>query len=232
VAGEEGHGEGQHENARYAYRPGPVKQLVNDEVPDARAAPALVNRDGAQLGQVVPHYVERAASDYRTVSGRLGDSELKDVFVKVHRVLVEQAARVDVLVDESADFRDIPRARLPHYVLHRGTTVALNYNRTATPGIGTATGMLRLATAPSLSGVTAAASLPQSGQSAQVSVNTVIKAKLQVSRLAAAWLSNIVHRRAYCHPTSRATRRNRGHRGRPAAGRLKPGTDGSLAAVA
>jgi hypothetical protein len=126
VAGEEGDGEGQHENARYAYRPGAVKQLIDDEVPDARALPALVNGDGAELGQIVPHNVQRAASDNSGVSGCLGDGELKDVFVKVHVVLLEQPSGADVLIDQPADFRDVPRARLPHYVLHRGTTVALN----------------------------------------------------------------------------------------------------------
>jgi hypothetical protein len=139
MAGEEGDGEGQHENARYAYRPGAFKQLIDDEVPDASAPPALINRDGAKLRQVVPHNMERAASDNGAVSGRLGDSELKDVLVKVYRVLLEQPPRADVLIDQLADFRDVPRARLPHYVLHRGTTVALNYNRAATPSIGAVT---------------------------------------------------------------------------------------------
>jgi hypothetical protein len=49
VAGEEGDSEGQHENARYADRPGPLKQLIDDEVPDARAPSALINRDSAKL---------------------------------------------------------------------------------------------------------------------------------------------------------------------------------------
>jgi len=95
-------------------------------VADARAPPALINRDGAELRQVVPHNVQRAASDNGAVSGRLRDGELKDVFVKVHRVLVEQPPRAYVLVDQLADFWHVPRARVPHYVLHRGTTVALN----------------------------------------------------------------------------------------------------------
>src|SRR3984957_20357287 len=135
VTGEEGDGEGQHENAGYAHRPSTIKQLIDDEVPDARAPPALINRDGAELRQVVPQNVQRAASDNGAVSGRLGDGELKDVFVKVHRVLLEQPPRAHVLIDQLADFWHVPRARLPHYVLHRGTSVALNYNRPATPSI-------------------------------------------------------------------------------------------------
>src|ERR1700758_301741 len=59
VAGEERHREGQHENTGYAHRPGAVKQLIHDEVPDARAPPALINRDGAKLSQVVPQNMQR-----------------------------------------------------------------------------------------------------------------------------------------------------------------------------
>jgi hypothetical protein len=70
--------------------------------------------------------MQRAASGNGAVGGRFGDGELKDVLVKVHRVLLKQPPRADVLIDQPTDFRDVPRARLPHYVLHRGTTVALN----------------------------------------------------------------------------------------------------------
>src|SRR3984885_797603 len=154
VTGEEGDGEGQHENARYAHRPSTIKQLIDDEVPDARAPPALINRDGAELRQVVPQNVQRAASDNGAVSGRLGNGELKDVFVKVHRVLLKQPPRAHVLIDQPADFRHVARARLPHYVLHRGTTVALNYNRPGAQSIrGAVRKALRLATAPLRSGI-------------------------------------------------------------------------------
>src|ERR1700760_4550031 len=52
-------------------------------------------------------------------------------------MLVKQESRARVLIDEPADFRDVTGAGLPHYVLHRATTVALNYNRAATWSIGT-----------------------------------------------------------------------------------------------
>src|SRR3984893_1277563 len=190
VTGEEGDGEGQHENARYAHRPGTVKQLIDDEVPDARAPPALINRDGAELRQVVPHNVQRAAPDNGPVSGRLGDGELKDVFVKVHRVLLEQPPRAHVLLDQLADFWYVPRARLPDYVLHRGTSVALNYNRPATPSIAATARMLRLATAPSLCDVGPPRPLPQSGQSARANGFIVIITQILLIRFATGWASD------------------------------------------
>jgi hypothetical protein len=156
MARKEGHGEGEHENARHANVPGAVKQLIHDEVPDARAPPALVNRDGPDLRQIVPHNVQRAASGNGAIRGGLGDGELKDVLVKIHRGLVEQPARGDVPVDQPPDYRNVSGARMPHYVLHRGTTVALKYNRAATLGIGARTQkMFHLAISPSQSGVAA-----------------------------------------------------------------------------
>src|SRR3984885_13501623 len=154
MAGEEGDREGQHENARYAHGPGPVKQLIHDEMPDTRPPPAFINGDGSELREVLPHNVQRAASGNRVVGGRLGDGELEDVFVKVHGVLLKQPSRAGVLIDQPADFRHVPGARLPHYVLHRGTTVALNYNRPGAQSIrGAVRKALRLATAPLRSGI-------------------------------------------------------------------------------
>src|SRR5262249_51173604 len=149
VAGEEGDREGEDENAPYADRPGPVEQLIDDEMPDARAPPPFINGNGSELREVLPHNVQRATSGNGMVGGRLGDGELEDVFVKVHRVLLEQPSRPGVLIDQRADFRHVPGARLPHYVLHRGTTVALNYNRAGAASIGMAVQKtLRLVTAP------------------------------------------------------------------------------------
>src|SRR5215468_8590215 len=88
VTGEEGHGEGQHEYALDAKVPPAVKQLIDDQVTDALAPLALVNRDGADLGEILPHNVERSASGNRAVGGTLGDAELLDVLVEIHGVLV------------------------------------------------------------------------------------------------------------------------------------------------
>jgi hypothetical protein len=174
MAGEERDREGQHENAPYAHRPRPVKQLIDDEMPDARAPPAFINGDGSELREVLPHNVQRATSGNGVVGGRLGDGELEDVFVKVHRVLLEQPSRPGVLIDQRADFRYVAGARLPHYVLHRGTTVALNCNRTAATSTGAAARKaLRLATAPSRSGIGDRPLLPQSGQSARPNTDAV-----------------------------------------------------------
>src|SRR6516164_2348703 len=88
VAFEEGHGEGQDEYARHTELPGAAEQLVHDQVADATAPPAVVNRDGADLGEILPHNVQRPASNDRAVNGTLGYAELLDVLVENHRVLV------------------------------------------------------------------------------------------------------------------------------------------------
>jgi len=198
MAGEERDREGQHENAPYAHRPRPVKQLIDDEMPDARAPPAFINRDGSELREVLPHNVQRATSDNGAVGGRLGDGELEDVFVKVHRVLLEQPSRPGVLIDQPTDFSHVRGARLPHYVLHRGTTVALNYNRAGSPSIDMAIRKaLRLATTPLRSGIDTRSALPQTRHSSHANTDAVIIRKLLPSRLAPRSRSNIVHRRAY-----------------------------------
>lgn len=90
MTSEELHGEGEHKYPRYAHLPGAVKELIDDQMADAFAPVSLVNRDGAKLREIFPQNVQRAASDNCALGGTLGHAELKNVFVKVHRVLVEQ----------------------------------------------------------------------------------------------------------------------------------------------
>src|ERR1700722_11603479 len=81
VTAEEVHRKGQHEYTRYADPASAVEQVVDDQVPDARAAQALVNGDGAQFGEILPHNVQGPASDDAAAVGTLGHAELEDVLV-------------------------------------------------------------------------------------------------------------------------------------------------------
>ena len=50
-------------------------------LPDAGAADALVNGHGAQLGEILPHNMQRPASNDGAAVGTLGHAELEDVLV-------------------------------------------------------------------------------------------------------------------------------------------------------
>ena len=105
---------------------------------DATASASRINRHSAKLGEIFPEHMQRPAADNDVIGGTHRDAELEYVLVKVHSRLVEQPPRLYVLVDQPADYRDIPGARLPDYVPHGGTTVSLKEFRqgdAATPEV-------------------------------------------------------------------------------------------------
>jgi hypothetical protein len=84
----------------------------------------LVDRDRADLSEILPHNVQRSAANDVAEIRTLGDAELLDVFVEIHGGLVEQAPGSYVLVDQGTDYMHVAGARLPDCVPHRGTTVS------------------------------------------------------------------------------------------------------------
>ena len=108
MAREERRLEGQHENALDAELAAVLDQAVDDQAADASALGLAINGDGADLAEVLPEDMERAAADDLVVVD--GDPELLDVFVQRDGFLHEQDL-AGVLVDERTDCPDITRGR-------------------------------------------------------------------------------------------------------------------------
>src|SRR3954451_1831350 len=88
VPGEELDLEGEHEDPLQVQFPGHVQQAVHDRVPHALTPDLRVYRDGADLAEVRPQHVQRAAADQLTVG--LGDPELLDRLVERHQIFLQQ----------------------------------------------------------------------------------------------------------------------------------------------
>ena len=77
---------------------------------DAAARQRRVDRDGADLAEIGPQHMQRAATDHDAVV--LGHPELLDGLIQRHEVLFQQdLARVGV--DEVLDRRDVGGSRAP-----------------------------------------------------------------------------------------------------------------------
>jgi hypothetical protein len=72
-----------------------------------------VHREGADLADVLPHDVERAAADQVAV-GALGDAEFLHRLVEHDAVLAEQDALVDERADQLLDRHHVRGARTPY----------------------------------------------------------------------------------------------------------------------
>ena len=88
VAREEVDLEREHEQAAQAERARGLEQPLDDRRADPVAPPGGIDRDGAQLAEVLPHHVQGAAADDRP--RRLGDPELLHVLVERDERLAEQ----------------------------------------------------------------------------------------------------------------------------------------------
>ncbi len=124
MPGEEAEREREHEDPRDADLPGAVQQRLDQAVPDALALAALVHRHRADLGQVLPHHVQRPAAYDLVVAEPLGDPELLDVLVQGDGGLAQHPAGGDVLGDQAGDGPDVAGAGPPDDVLHRPHTLA------------------------------------------------------------------------------------------------------------
>jgi uncharacterized protein (TIGR00375 family) len=121
---EEGDREGQDEHALHAELAGLVKQRMRDPAPDSVPLAARTDRDGPDLGQVLPQDVQCSAADDEAVGFLFRDPEFLHVLVQRDGGLAEQAPGVQVRVDQRADPRDVGGTRRPDPVSHRGSTIA------------------------------------------------------------------------------------------------------------
>ena len=88
---EEVHRESKAEHTAHADGAGAGQQGVHDRVPDSQAPAVFPDRDRPDLGQVLPHYVQRAAAARCRVSGKLGHAEFLYVLVEGDGGLAQQA---------------------------------------------------------------------------------------------------------------------------------------------
>ena len=103
--------EGQHEDPPQPQLAGPRQQRRDDRVPDALPDRARVDRHRADLAEVLPEHVQRAAADDLAVE--LADQELLDRLVEGDDLLGQQhAARVGV--DQRLDRGHVGRPCRPH----------------------------------------------------------------------------------------------------------------------
>ena len=108
VPGEEVHLEGEAEHPSQTETTGPVQQCAEQAVPDAAAAASRVHGKRADLGEVRPHDVQRAAPD--DLSGLVErDLELLDRLEVADELLGQQDALVGVLLDEIPDGDHVTR---------------------------------------------------------------------------------------------------------------------------
>src|SRR5690606_5020128 len=105
--------ERQAEQAREAQVAGVVLELGEDRVADAVAEPLVVDRDRADLAEVLPDDVQGAAADERAVRG-LRDHELLDVLAEGDALLAQQGPPLHVRVAEAQRPGDIGGARAAH----------------------------------------------------------------------------------------------------------------------
>lgn len=99
--------ERQAEQPRQAQRAGPVDERLEQLMPDAAPPPLRGDGQGADLGQVLPQHVQRAAADDAAVRAGVGDQELLDGLVVPDHLLREQDAHRGVGRDEVADGVDV-----------------------------------------------------------------------------------------------------------------------------
>jgi hypothetical protein len=125
VLPEELHREGQDEYPADAELAGDRQQRLDDPVPGAVSLVRLRHRDRADLGEILPHDVQRAAADDLAVrSGAARHPELLDVLVQRDRCLAQQAARGNVGVYQGADRPHVTGLRSPDHIFHRLATLA------------------------------------------------------------------------------------------------------------
>jgi len=117
VPGEEADLEGQHEHPLHADLAGRRHQGVHEAATDPVAAAGRVDGHRADLGEVFPQHVQRAAAHDGAV-GPFGDPELLDVLVERHGRLVQQPPGSGVGVDQFADRPDVAGSRAPDRVVH------------------------------------------------------------------------------------------------------------------
>ena len=123
-AAEELDRERQHEYPLHPQLARPVEQDMSDPAPDTVALAVPANRDGPDLGQVLPQHVQGPAADNEPVGLLLGHPEFLDVLVQHDGCLAEQAPGPHVRVDQAADPRDVGGTRLPDRISHGGSTLA------------------------------------------------------------------------------------------------------------
>ena len=110
--------EREHEHPPHAELAGRVEQLGDEPVADLAAAQHRVDRDRADLGQVLPQHVHRAAADDRAVARALRDPELLDVLVERDGRLGQQPPVGDVHVDQPPDAAHVGGSGPPDGYLH------------------------------------------------------------------------------------------------------------------
>ena len=104
--------EGQHEQPLQLQLASDFEQSVDDRVADAVAGRRRVDRDGADLAEIRPQHVQRAATDHS--AGEFGHPELLDGLVQRHQVLFQQDLS-RIRVDEVFDRGDIGCSRAPDH---------------------------------------------------------------------------------------------------------------------
>src|SRR5690606_31456523 len=92
-------------------------QVVDDSVPDPLVQPLGQHREGAHLTEVLPHDVQRAASENGAVVG-LSDTELLDRLEQHDSVFAEEDAPLHERLHELADRPDVCGAGTPNEERH------------------------------------------------------------------------------------------------------------------
>src|ERR1019366_64681 len=82
-----------------------------------------MHRDRPDLGQVLPHHMERPTANYRLVAGALGNPELLDVFVERDGGLAQQPAGPAIAPTRAGYRADIVGAPPPDLVAHGSHTL-------------------------------------------------------------------------------------------------------------
>jgi hypothetical protein len=108
VAAEEAHLERQHEHAADAEFARVLEQPGDHQVADALAPQPRLDRHRADLGEVLPHHVDRATADNPAV--QLDNDEVGYVLEQRDQLLPQQDALLDVALDEPLDLAHVGRA--------------------------------------------------------------------------------------------------------------------------
>jgi hypothetical protein len=85
---------------------------------DLVAAHGRIDRDRTDLGEVLPHHVQRAAPDDGTVADAHGHPEFLDRLIDRDGRLGQQPALDRVRVDQGSDRGDVGGDRTPNHHIH------------------------------------------------------------------------------------------------------------------